>query len=86
MIILFKRKSVKILLLLVLERVREVLLELIWIYIIVFNFFFLGGSVMLIFEIGSLVGEGIEEEIYCVNKRYRRIYKFIVSLFMIGNF
>lgn len=41
---------------------------------------------MLIFEIGSLVGEGIEEEIYCVNKRYRWIYKFIVSLFMIGNF
>lgn len=82
----FKRKSVKTLSLSVLERAREAPSELIRTYIIVFNFFFWGrGSVTLIFEIGSSAGEGIEEEIYCVNKRHRRIYKFTASLPMIGN-
>lgn len=81
----FKRKSVKTLSLSVLKRAREAPSELIRTYIIVFNFFFLGGSVTLIFEIGSSAGEGIEEEIYCVNKRHRRIYKFTASLPMIGN-
>lgn len=80
----FKRKSIKTLSLSVIERAREALSKLIRTDIIVFNFF-LGGSVTLIFEIGSSAGEGIEEEIYCVNNRHRRIYKFNASLPMIGN-
>lgn len=82
----FKRKSIKTLSLSVLERAREALSELIRTDI-VFNFFIFlgGGSVTLIFEIGSSAGERIEEEIYCVNKRHRRIYKFNASLPMIGN-